>query len=72
MLHCKIANRNYLPVYENAMSKQLTISAAFSIFALAAFALFATAGEAVQLRSGVAAQHVQLAAPGFKLSLPDS
>lgn len=59
------------------MSKQLTISAAFSIFAMAAFALFATAGEAVQSRPGIATDHiatepVQFAAPTFQILLPGS
>ncbi len=43
MLHCKKTGAPYLPVTfsttEVPMSKQLAISAAFSVFAMAAFAL---------------------------------
>ena len=46
MLHCKNIFRTYLPVTTSTigcfMSKQLAVSASFSVFAMAAFVLFAT------------------------------
>jgi hypothetical protein len=54
------------------MSKQLAISAAFSIFAMAAFALFATPPAefgAGKLRAGVAAAAIEAqAGPALRLS----
>lgn len=45
------------------MSKQLTLSAAFSILAMAAFALSANAGSAAQLRHGIASAPTGIEAP---------
>lgn len=46
MLHCKLISPAYLPVPNKTigcvMSKQLAISASFSVFAMAAFVLSAT------------------------------
>ena len=47
------------------MSKQLTLSAAFSTLAMAAFALSAAAGGAGQLRHGFAAAPAGIEAPAW-------
>jgi hypothetical protein len=48
------------------VSKQLSVSAAFSIFAMAAFVLFAPEGP----RFNETGAPVSAAAPAFKVSLP--
>jgi ABC-type uncharacterized transport system YnjBCD substrate-binding protein len=69
MLHCKNAGQSYLPVtfptIEVPMSKQLAISAAFSVFAMAAFALTSTPLHTV------AGAKANASAPAFRL-LPAS
>ena len=47
------------------MSKQLSVSAAFSILAMAAFALSANAGGTARLRNGLAVTPPQIEAPHF-------
>ena len=49
------------------MSKQLTISAAFSVFAMAAFVMFATPSA---LRLNETGAPTAVAAPAFQVSLP--
>ncbi|MXP41941.1 hypothetical protein GRI75_09850 [Altererythrobacter soli] len=49
------------------MSKQLSVSAAFSIFAMAAFVLFAPQAP----RQSETGATTLAAAPAFKASLPD-
>ena len=49
------------------MSKQLTISAAFSVFAMAAFVLFASPSA---LRLNETGAPTAVAAPAFQVSLP--
>ena len=79
MLHCKIARSLYgeRPGVSNAtiMSKQLAISAAFSVFAMAAFALFATVGDSQRLTGAEVAGNgtgapIRIEAPA-DLQLPD-
>lgn len=55
------------------MSKQLALSAAFSVFAMAAFALFATTGDSQRLTGvaeNLAGAPIQIEAPA-DLPLPD-
>ncbi len=57
MLHCNMADRRYSPrtgvSSVTIMSKQLAISSAFSIFAMAAFALFARADDSRMSGGGI-------------------
>ncbi len=51
------------------MSRQLAISAAFSVFAMSAFALFATAGESSHLAASPGDQNIS-GAP-IKIETPE-
>ena len=53
------------------MSKQLAISAAFSVFAMAAFTLFATSGDMASARNGMTGAPISVEAPAFSFKLPE-
>ena len=71
MLHCNIAGAHYVPLAQGDLpvSKQLTLSAALSVAAMASFALLA-AREAPPTDAKGAPTGV--AAPAFEASLPGS
>jgi RAB protein geranylgeranyltransferase component A len=58
------------------MSKQLAISATFSVFTMAAFTLFATYGDSAQSEgfarsNGVTGAPYVMEAPAFSVDLPE-
>jgi hypothetical protein len=69
MLHCNIAGAHHMaPAGDSPVSKQLSISATFAVFAMAAFALSATP----PLRASETGAPAFAAAPAFKVLLPGS